>query len=81
MTRDLHYIPGDHYIISDYSGRKIRFSEARKTWDGFWVHWTEWEPRQPQDFVRGVKDNPSVPVVRNPPDIFLTATSVKASDL
>lgn len=39
-------------------------SELRRTWDGFYVCEECWEPRHPQDFVRGVPDNPSVPWTR-----------------
>lgn len=42
-------------------GFKFKFSELRRTWDNLWVCSKDWEPRQPQDFVRGVPDNQSVP--------------------
>jgi len=28
------------------------------------VCFKDWEPRHPQEFIRGVKDNPSVPISR-----------------
>jgi hypothetical protein len=54
------YVPGDWYVICDYSGFKIKRSEARMTWDGYLVKACFWEPRQPQDFVRGTRDKISV---------------------
>lgn len=42
-------------------GLKRHASEMRKQWQGYWVCPEHWEPRQPQDFVRGVPDNPSAP--------------------
>lgn len=68
------YIPGDYNVTCDYSGFKIKRSEARFTWDGLLVRKDLWEPRQPQDFVRGVKEDIAVedprPAWENPQ--FLT---------
>jgi hypothetical protein len=42
----------------------------------------DWEPRHPQDFVKGVRDDQRVPWVRPEPEpIFLNPGDVKASDL
>lgn len=46
----------DYWMISDDSGQKFPKSEMRRTWRGTWVHYTEYEPRQPQDFIRGRPD-------------------------
>ena len=43
-------------MISDDSGQKFKRSEMRKTWDNKWVHCSEWEPRQPQDFINARSD-------------------------
>lgn len=80
-TRDLIYIPGDWYIQDDITGQKIRASTMRKTWDGFYTDPRNWNPRQPQDFVRGVKDTQSPSVVRNPSDVFLSPGDVTATML
>lgn len=73
---------GDYNIICDYSGFKIKKSQARMTWDGYLVKKEFWEPRQPQDFVRGRKDNQSVPVARpEQTDKFLTDNEVSREDL
>ena len=47
------YIAGDHNVISDYSGQKLKRSECRYTWDGFLVGNSEWEPKQPQLDIKG----------------------------
>lgn len=47
----------DYWMISDLSGQKFKRSEMRKNYRGAWVHAaTEWEPRHPQDYVRGKAD-------------------------
>jgi hypothetical protein len=58
---------GGNWIICDYSGFKIKVSDARKTWDGYWVHKDFWEARHPQDFVRGRKEKIKADVVRPEP--------------
>ena len=76
------YIPGDFWRICDRCGRKFRQSETRKTWDGLWTCLSCWEPRHPQDFVKGKTDKQSVPEPRpEPEDVFISATDVTAEDL
>jgi len=41
------YVAGDHYIICDRTGRRILASDARKEWNGYWVHKDEYEPKHP----------------------------------
>lgn len=73
---------GDYNIVCDFSGFKIKRSEARKTWDGYLVKKEFWEPRQPQDFVRGKKDNQSVAIARpEQEDQFLTDNEVTRDSL
>lgn len=72
MADDKHFVPGDYYRISDRSGRKIRAGKTRKEWTNSIVGEKEWEPRHPQDFVRGVKDDQNVPEPRpRPTDTFI----------
>lgn len=61
------YIPGDFWRICDRSGRKVRASQTIKQWDGLIVAREEYEDRHPQDFVRGRKDEQSVPDPRPEP--------------
>lgn len=55
---------GSFYRTDDRSGFPTRSERTRKEWDGLWVDQARWEARQPQDFVRGVKDQQSVPEPR-----------------
>lgn len=64
-----YFKPGDNNAICDRCGKPFKASELRKTWDGLWVCRGDWEPRHPQDFVRGVKDDQSVRVSRPPPAV------------
>lgn len=77
-----NYRPGDHYQIDERTGFKVRASETRKEWTGAIVHRDVYEPRQPQDFVRGVRDKQSVDNPRpRPVDTFIgpLTTEIAAS--
>ena len=52
------YKYGDHLVQCDYSGFICHASETKMTWDGFRVRKDFWEPRHPQDFVRGGGGDP-----------------------
>lgn len=72
MADDLHYEPGDFYRIDDRSGFKVRARRTRKEWTNLIVDQKLWEPRHPQDFVKGVIDDQSVPEPRpRQTDVFL----------
>jgi hypothetical protein len=60
------YIPGQYNFTCDVCGRGFKSSQMRKRWDGAITcnEGTCWEIRQPQDFVRGVRDDQSVPIAR-----------------
>lgn len=64
---DPQYIAGDFWRICEVCGFKTRSSDTYKRWDGLWVCGPDWEPRHPQDFVRGVKDRIAVPEPRPDP--------------
>lgn len=67
-----YYKRGDHWLISDRSGKQIRASEARREWNGSVVHKDEWEARHPQEFVRSVADRQTVENPRpRPTDLFI----------
>lgn len=67
-----NYKIGDHYLIDDRTGVKIRASKAKKEWTGAYVHEDVWEPRQPQDLVRSINDKPSAKPARpRPVDVFI----------
>jgi hypothetical protein len=55
-----HYRPGDYWVICDECGRTFRKSKTRKRWDGMIVCFNDWEPRHPQEFIRGRADRIAV---------------------
>jgi hypothetical protein len=70
------YIPrydsGDWKALCDVCGREFKATQLTKRWDGLMCCRHDWEPRQPQDFVRGVDDNQTVPWSRpEPADYFI----------
>lgn len=76
------YRSGDHYRICDECGFKVRASETRKRWDGMIVCHKDWEPRHPQDGVRGRRDKQAVKNARpEAPDTFLTDNQVTRDSL
>lgn len=68
--------------ICDFSGFKVPASELVKNWDGKLVWYKFVDKRNPQDFVRGVRDD-----MRNPnpspegADVFLATNEVTADSL
>lgn len=73
--------PNDYLALGDWNarcdrcGKKMKGSQLRLTWQGWWVCPEHWEPRQPQDFVRTIVENPTPPFVRNPADVFIAVCS------
>lgn len=67
MPQTGYYVAGDWDACCDQCGRSFKFSALSKRWDNAWTCDACWEPRHPQDFVRAVRDDPSVPVVRPRP--------------
>lgn len=84
MSANSYYAPGQWSVICDQCGRKLKSSQVRKTWDGFYNCDRCWEPRNPLDFVRGVKDNIAVPFTRSGQPTAINPTTqtytCKASD-
>lgn len=67
------YKRGDWYAICDVCGFKYHASQIRERWDGARVCWKDYEIRQPQDFARVVRDDPTPPWQRPPPaDTFVS---------
>lgn len=62
-----YFKSGEWNFICDLCGRTGKSSEAAKTWDNHYVCARHKEVRNPQDFLRGVIDNPSVPWTRTSP--------------
>ena len=77
MGRSDFYKPGDWNVICDRCGMKRKASECRTTWDNLFVCRECWMPRPPQDFVRGVPDDQTVPTAR--PDVIASQGSTTLS--
>lgn len=61
MGSNNYFASGQWNFICDLCGKPGKSSSARKTWDGYYVCASHKEERNPQDFIRGVKDDQSVP--------------------
>lgn len=82
MKERNEYKHGDHNVICDYSGFKVKRSETRLTWNGFLVRKDLWEPRHPQDFLKSRKDKQSVSIARpEKADYFLSTNEVTPDSL
>ena len=73
-TRSPGWKAGNHWVFCDRCSSAIRAKDAKKTWDNLIVCPDDWEPRHPQDFVRGRKDDMRAkePVRSEPADRFVT---------
>lgn len=73
---------GDWKVICDRTGFECWASETVLEWNGLRVRRQSAEQRHPQDFVRGVPDNPTVPFTRpESADVFIATNAVRAEDL
>jgi hypothetical protein len=63
-----------HWVVCDICGFDFRVDQVQEDWQGLVVCKYDYEPRHPQDLIRGVKDNTSpVGLVRTEPaDVFTT---------
>lgn len=64
MGTERQYIPGSFYRICDRTGFAIRAERTQREWNNLIVDRRVFEARQPQDFVRGVNDDQTVPFAR-----------------
>ena len=62
---------GDWNAICDVCGFKYKASTMLKRWDNLMVCKKDYEVRHPQDFIRGIADNPSVSWSRPETDLFI----------
>ena len=61
MGRADYYKEGTHNAICDRCSFKYKADELKKEWTGLMVCSRCWEPRHPQEFLKGHKDEPQVP--------------------
>lgn len=66
MGKSDYFKKGSWNAQCDICGFKYKIEQLYKTWDGYWACKVNgcWNPRQSQDFVRGVEDNQSVEISR-----------------
>jgi len=60
----IRYVKGDWKTVCDACGRFFLASDLIKRWDGKMVCKADWEPRQPQDFVKAKVDIQAAPWTR-----------------
>jgi len=53
MSRADYLELDDWNAVCAECGRKFKASQLRRHWQEYWVCAAHWEPRHPQDFVRG----------------------------
>ena len=74
------FASGQWNFFCDLCGRKEKSSLGVKTWDNHWVCRRHKEVRNPQDFLKGIKDDQTLPWVRSePPDTYLTYCTLEGT--
>ena len=77
-----YFAPGDYNVICDRTGFKVKASECEMEWNGLFVRKLSWEPRHPQDFIKGKVDDQTVAVSRSVgDDVFTVGNGPDADDL
>ena len=72
-----YYKAGQNNVICDRTGFEFKSGKLKKTWDGLWVRKESWEPRHPQEFLKGIADKQTVAVSRpEAPDDFSLGASL-----
>lgn len=79
--RPAGYQKGQWKMMSDRSGQTFLNSDIKTEWTGLKVAKSEWEPRHPQEYVRGVVDDYAVRDARPRPDLLETLTFQADFDL
>lgn len=79
---EYHYVEGDYNVICDRCGFKVKASTTKKEWTGLRVCKSHWEPRHPQDKIKGRADHQAVPDPRpEGEDVFLSTNEVTRDSL
>lgn len=63
-SRNPGFQPGNYWVMCDRCGFDFRVRETRKTCDNLLVCKKCWEPRHPQEYVKGKFDKVAVPIAR-----------------
>lgn len=67
-----YYKPGAWNVICDRTGFKVKITDTRREWNNAVVRRESFEERNEQDFLRGVRDDPAVPLARPRGDTITT---------
>lgn len=82
MGRADFWKAGDHNVICDRTGFKMKRSQCRKEWNGQLVRRESFEERQPQDYLRSFEDHQAVADPRSEAaDTFVSDNEVTVDDL
>ena len=57
-----YYKAGSWWVHCPVCQFKYRGEVMKRRWDGQWVCPPDWEPRHPQELIRGVKEKQTVPI-------------------
>lgn len=69
---------GSYNATCDVCGFQFKASELKLRWDGFWCCPEDWESRNPQDFIKTIKDATKLPFTRpEPTDVFITVCTME----
>ncbi len=81
-SRANFYKKGTNNVESDRSGFKLKATDCRMEWNGFFVGKDEWEERNAQDFLRGFPDRQQAAISRpGTGDVFLELNEATRDDL
>lgn len=70
---------GDWNAVCHECGRKRKASTLKRHWQGYYVCPEHWEPRHPQDFVRGTQDAQIPPWTQPmPADVFVLTCNLNS---
>lgn len=74
MGKKDYFSHGNWNAICDICGQKYKGTELKMQWNNLFTCPTCFEPRNPQDFVKGVRDDMRVPIARpdSKPETFIT---------
>lgn len=61
MPQHNFFVMGQWNACCDQCGRVFKSGQLRPRWDNAMVCAQCWEPRHPQDYLRGIPDNMAVP--------------------
>ena len=80
--RSTYAVLGDHNVICDRTGFKLKASGCRLQWDNEFVRGQSWEQRQPMDLIRSFPDKQSVDIPRpESQNSFQSTQAVTPGDL